>query len=310
MNLAREVRRNHEVRNLQVVDRHLAAEDGWHFEGEDLSGAGHEPGFGCDLGQSGHQVPALRLGGVDLTCREAPSGHTRSSFRPSGRGKAPLFLRGGSDPPRRADEECRSHGLACCGMSEETARELSAAREAEATRRREAREAEMALLRAIAQGLPGHAEQIARRVAHAQPDVTKSLGRDGVDQLRAELNERAAAVAAELAEAVDQIKWPLGDGGTLVSKTTVRTIEKVLFDYLYGSRVNSVAAALKRRGFDINETAGSQSRVLPQFLYSEEALSAEFEAVVTALNLLQEAQRALAKAGAEDDRDTVESLWQ
>ena len=66
MDLARDRYRDDKVGYLQVLDRELTAENGWHLEGKDLIGAGHESRFGRGMDQSCPQVFVLCLVSVDV----------------------------------------------------------------------------------------------------------------------------------------------------------------------------------------------------------------------------------------------------
>jgi len=197
-------------------------------------------------------------------------------------------------------------------VSEKTAQELAQARELEATRKAEARAAEIALLAAAARGIPERVEELGRRTAHAQPDAAKALGKEGIATLRAELATRAAEIAAELEAAVDEVKWPsITENEFRKHAQDQRDVLLVLFHHLYGHRLNSLAAIFKRHGFNTHAHAdGGQSLVYAQSLYSETTLTPQVDAVVSALKEVSAAEAAVKRAKAEDDKDAVESLWE
>lgn len=121
-------------------------------------------------------------------------------------------------------------------------------------------------LSSVAAGLPSHLEAIAKRTAQSQPEVTKSLGSDGLKILRKELAESAQQLGSELDDAAEKIKWP--EASSEYSKVSTRKIGTALFNFLYGSRVDRLAAVFKRHGFSVGSGSGhSQSSILPQYLY-------------------------------------------
>jgi hypothetical protein len=79
---------------------------------------------------------------------------------------------------------------------------------AEAQQRTTVDELKRECLASIADGPPGKLDDYAKKLSHAQPDVAKGLGRDGVSTLRNELSGAAADLAAELRGAADRIEWP------------------------------------------------------------------------------------------------------
>jgi hypothetical protein len=190
-------------------------------------------------------------------------------------------------------------------MSEKTARTLKEATAALEARQAEADVQKKECLAVVARGIPGRVEEIARRAAHSQPEVTKELGSDGVKELRKQLAGRAAVIASEIESAADQIEWPRPQ--YVSSPVEPRSIHSALFKFLYGRRVDSLAAILKEHGFTVHDDNAqrSQGLVLPQSLYDE----GEFAAVAKALSALALAERAVEAARKEDDRDIVDSLW-
>lgn len=99
----------------------------------------------------------------------------------------------------------------------------------------------------------------------------------------------------------EQIKWP-------TSYITAKDVRSALFDFLYGSRVDRIAAVLERHGFDIHDdgTRNAQSVILPQYLYDESILTP----VTEALQLLAKAKEAAAAAKAVDDEAVIDSFWE
>lgn len=141
-------------------------------------------------------------------------------------------------------------------------------------------------------------------MAQRQPEVTKSLGSDGLKALRDELAEAVRQLSTDLEGAADKIKWPQADSE--YASVTPGKIHSALFEYMYGQHVDRLAAVFKHHGYDVGDGQGhSQSFILPQSLYREK----EFAQVAEALNAMGKAERAAASAKAAGDEDIVESLW-
>jgi hypothetical protein len=190
-------------------------------------------------------------------------------------------------------------------MSNETARRVTQAEKAVSKLRTEADKCIQDCLNSIASELPGRLDDIARRTAQNEPNVAKSLGKDGLRILRQELAESAQRLGSEIANAANKVKWP--QALSEYSNLSTRNIQTALFEFLYGPRVDRIATVFKRRGFSTGETSGHpQSLIYPQYLYQEKMLAP----VVEALNSLGKAERAFASAKAADDEDTVASLWE
>jgi hypothetical protein len=189
-------------------------------------------------------------------------------------------------------------------MSDETARMVAQAEAIESELCAKADERIRVCLSGIASGLPSRLDDIAKRIAQNQPEVTKALGSDGLKALRQELAEAAQQLALEIEGAADKIKWP--QAVSEYSNVSTGNVHSALFEFLYGSPVDKLAAVFKRHGFSVGDSLGrSQSFILPQSLYQEKA----FIPVAEALNSLGKAQRTLASAKAADDEDIVASLW-
>ena len=167
-------------------------------------------------------------------------------------------------------------------MSDETARAVAEAEAAEEQQRAIVDEAKRSCLTSVADNLPGMLLDYAKKLSHAQPDVAKTLGRDGISALRSALAERIA--------------WPTSK--RYVSKDD---IHGALFKYMYGQRVDRLTAVLHSHGFRFDPTGG----VLPQELYDR----ADFQHLANEMGVLAQAEATTAQAKALDDRDDVESLW-
>lgn len=194
-------------------------------------------------------------------------------------------------------------------MSDDTQAALRRAEEELASARDRARTIQLQLLDTIAAELPAHTEELARQTAYKQPEVTKSLGSDGVRKLREELGSKAEELAASVRDGVDAIKWPQRED--LYSSVKAREVRTALFHFLYGRPVDSMATIFKHAGFNVHDDNAQrhQGLVLPQWLFSEGNLQEQFEAVAQALNAVAAARDATAKSKAADDKDAVDELW-
>ena len=181
-------------------------------------------------------------------------------------------------------------------MSDETARAVAEAEAAEEQQRAIVDEAKRSCLTSVADNLPGMLLDYAKKLSHAQPDVAKTLGRDGISALRSALAEAAEVLAADLRGAAERIAWPTSK--RYVSKDD---IHGALFKYMYGQRVDRLTAVLHSHGFRFDPTGG----VLPQELYDR----ADFQHLANEMGVLAQAEATTAQAKALDDRDDVESLW-
>jgi hypothetical protein len=124
-----------------------------------------------------------------------------------------------------------------------------------------------------------------------------------VNALRRELADAAQHLGSELEGSAGEIGWPQASG---VTRIDYRQIHEALSAFLTGSRLDGIAAVLRRHGFSAGSHSGpSQTLVLPQDLYDQ----TKFIPVAAALSLLGTAELSLATAKADDDRATVDSLW-
>jgi hypothetical protein len=189
-------------------------------------------------------------------------------------------------------------------MSDETARNVARAKAVESELHAQADERIRECLGGIARGIPSRLDDLAKRTAQSQPEVTKQLGSSGLKTFREELAAAAQQLAMEVEGAGNEIKWP--QAASDHSKADTGKVHSALFDFLYGSRLDKLAAVFKRYGFSVGDSPGhSQAFLLPQYLYQQDA----FLPVAELLNSLWQAQRALAVEIAADDEAIVGSLW-
>lgn len=182
-------------------------------------------------------------------------------------------------------------------MTDHTKAALQRAIETMSAAQAEADREKRACLTQIATDLPTRAAEIAKRIATEQPEVTKSLGKEGVAELRLQLEAAAEELGQQFIAAVDDIKWPLG---TSYTKVENRKIHSALFDHFF-RRTGSLRQVLVDHGYKVGES----SPFIPQSLYTE----SNFTTLATALTTLGLANENYGKAKKADNDATVEDLW-
>jgi F0F1-type ATP synthase membrane subunit b/b' len=145
--------------------------------------------------------------------------------------------------------------------------------------------------------LPARAANAAKRVATQQPEVTKALGKDGIAELRAELQAVAESLGQQFVDATDEIKWPLG---TSYTKVENHKVHSALFDRFYG-HTGALSSVLAAKGY----TLGDSDPFLPQSLYDQ----SKFTALSAALTDLGKATDNYEIAKKADNDSTVADLW-
>ncbi|MCC3283341.1 hypothetical protein [Arthrobacter caoxuetaonis] len=193
-------------------------------------------------------------------------------------------------------------------MSDETALKLKEAEAHFSAMEKDATARKNELLGAVAERLPAHAKNLAKRTAQSQAEATKALGAEGVKKLRKELDDMAEELAADVAGAVSEIKWPKP---TMYNPVTPNDVRTSLFNYMYGPKMNRMATVFKEHGFSIHDenARGSQSLVLPQSLFSLDEISAEIKALAAALTAVTKAEKAVEAVKKADDLAAVDDLW-
>ena len=188
-------------------------------------------------------------------------------------------------------------------MTDETSTALRVALDVLDVAQGEATHQKQSCLDEIAVNLAARVDSIAHGAALAQPDVTKSLGKEGVQGLRADLATVAESLATDLRGASEKISWPEERG--ILSRS--RSVHSALFEYMHGAKVDRIAAVLKRAGYDVHDDNAqrSQGLVYPQSLYDEQ----RFGALTEALTRLVAAKETVARARKADDQATVDDIW-
>lgn len=190
-------------------------------------------------------------------------------------------------------------------MTEETARKLQEAEAAEERAASAADAEKRACLQQVALNLPTKLDAFAKTVARDEPEVTKSLGADKLKQLRSDLAGAATSLGTDLQGAIDQIKWP--SAGSQYSSVTAGDIHSALFNYMYGQRVDQLAAVFTRYGYSVRHGShqNANTHIVPQQLYEE----AWFGSVAEALQQLGAAKRETERARKMDNDSVVDTMW-
>ncbi|MFF2267383.1 hypothetical protein ACFVTZ_03905 [Cellulosimicrobium cellulans] len=173
------------------------------------------------------------------------------------------------------------------------------------------REAQDALLVAIANDLGERAEQRARVITRDQAEQAHALGREGIARMRAELASVAEELADELARSRALINWP--EQQKAWTGPGPDPIQKAIFDFLYGHRIDRLSEVLDRYGFEVSTSSSGTSSLLstflPQYLYSDKERWAAFAAVNEATENVHAARAVLQRAEEEQRKASVDDLW-
>lgn len=185
-------------------------------------------------------------------------------------------------------------------MSDDSRQALAAALATLTDAQQKADELKRVSLDQIARQLPDRVDAAARTVAKAQPEVTKSLGKEGIERLQDELARLSSVLASEVRGAIGAVKWPdKAPGYTLYDAgDSVRNFLR--------PRADRVASLLAKHGYDIREYGVRGQRVLePKDLFDAALLRPLNDALVA----LDNAKRLANQAKKADDDSTVDDLW-
>lgn len=139
--------------------------------------------------------------------------------------------------------------------------------------------------------IPDRVDRIGHEAAHAAPEITRQLGRDGVNSLRTEL----AATATALATMLDLAR---GEINIIHSRSDV--VHTSLYSFLYKKpELTSIGKTLVAAGYSY-----PRDYPLPQFLYgrTDSRLS-------KATAAREDTRGELAKATRIVDAEAVNDLW-
>ncbi|WP_207597730.1 hypothetical protein [Arthrobacter sp. D5-1] len=189
-------------------------------------------------------------------------------------------------------------------MSEETALKLKQAKESLAAAGQELETLEREFLAVVAAQIPSHANELARKLAKQQADVTKGLGAEKVKDLRANIEEAALRATEDVAGAASRVKWEVPSN--IYTVPNAHEVNAAMRSYLRRSVLPEFVTILKAAGFTI---AGSTAGPSLGSLYSEEEVTAEARALGGALLAVAKAEQVLTKATEADNDATINELW-
>ncbi|WP_374008460.1 hypothetical protein [Leifsonia sp. LS-T14] len=155
-------------------------------------------------------------------------------------------------------------------MSQETEEALTAARDQLLEAETAVALQEQEVLDRIAEHLPSKADGVAKRIAHEQPDLTRSV-------------------------AAEDIEWPISEDR--YSRVEPRHVHSALFKWFY-KKADELLVPLKNVGFRVGQT-------LPQEFYQD----AWFIELSASLDAVGKARRSVTAAQTADDKAAVEDLW-
>lgn len=189
-------------------------------------------------------------------------------------------------------------------MSEETALNLEKAEQARLATGQELATQKEKFLGAIANEIPGRAAAMAKKRAHAQPEVIKSLGSPRVQELRGMISSLAAQAAEDVAGAASLVDWPS------TSRNSIPTSHQVFApvrEYLMKKVAPAFIETFDQYGF--SNSATRPDWVVASDLLAESELAAEARALCEALRGHAKAESAVDEAKKADDEATVNDLW-
>ena len=181
-------------------------------------------------------------------------------------------------------------------MTEQTKLAVQQATDAVAAAKSEATRAKRACVEQIAADLPARVTAIAKSVAKAQPDVTKHIGADNIESMRALLRTAADNLGRTVVASVDSIDWPVaGEYGTVETYD----INSALIPHFL-SRTSVMPRLMEDHGYTPESNDFHITKLYDQTKFAD---------VGKALTTLGRAQVQLKKAQEADDDATVEELW-
>lgn len=185
-------------------------------------------------------------------------------------------------------------------MSDETARALARAEEALAQAIETADREKGEFLAGVASEIPARVERVAKKAAEEQPEVTKTLGREGVAKLRADLAAAAEKIAADLLRAAASIDWPV-PRASFSSGTS--EVAEALTEHL---EVGPLATIFQKAGYGIS---GYHRRAQIDSGHLVDSGTPRYKQIVEVLRKLDGARRNVTEAKKADDAAIVADLW-
>lgn len=186
-------------------------------------------------------------------------------------------------------------------MSEETKHAVDEAQRAHEEAEATTHDAQDALLSAVAANLPDRVDAIARGIAERDMDTTRRLGKERLDELRAELRREALTLADQVRQAGRKLNWS-GIGSSFgPSDYDVHDAVKSIFDRNARERLSSpvydAGFGVSRQGFTADELLDAQ------------AMKAEVDDVLRAMDAQIAASHTLTAKRKEDDDADLSDVW-
>lgn len=160
-----------------------------------------------------------------------------------------------------------------------------------------ARAAELNLLDKVADSIPQTVDDMAKSQAKTQIEVTRGLGKVGVDTLRADLRRLAAVLADEVRSAVGEANWPASSTSSSV-EIQVRSAVRSLFS---AARLASIGQRMVAAGYE-DVTA-------QRHFVTDQDFVDEIRVVAVSLVAAERARRQLRTAIDAANNNLVEDLW-
>lgn len=189
-------------------------------------------------------------------------------------------------------------------MSEETTQRLHEAETHLAAVREKCETRKDDLLQAISVEIPAHAEALAKKAVYEHVDVTKSLGADGIRDLRDYIGNLATQTAEDVAGASALVNWPKPK---INSITTPYEVYAAISEYLTEKAAPKFVQAFEERGFHIKSTRPDWLTALG--LFTEDTARPETTRLCKAIQDIAKADDAVRRAKEDHDRAAIDDLW-
>lgn len=196
-------------------------------------------------------------------------------------------------------------------MSNQTSKALDEAKKAASEAKQKLQQRVQETLNTLADKIPDEIGRVGKQIAKEYPDVTKQLGRDGVQNLKSALADQGALLANHIRNGAGEISWPYATVsrlGSAFADQGFRSIDPSMEDiksevrYYIGKHTDALSNIFIDHGYP---DPSPISYVLPQQLFS----AADLQPVLEALEELGRAMADEENAQLADDHATVEDLW-
>lgn len=186
-------------------------------------------------------------------------------------------------------------------MSEETKRAVEQAQREHDQATSATHAAQDALLTAVAAGLPDRVDAIARKIAERDMDTTRRLGKERVDELRAELRREALTLADHARQVGRTLKWSGVASSLGASDWDIHSAVRSIFDRDARERLSTPLFAA---GYGVSAQVYTAEELL-----DTKAVYSEVDAVLRAMDAQLQASRTLSAKRKEDDDADLSDVW-